>query len=78
MGGEEDAKPDRKRQHSLPDRHARDDLINQVGSALSHDGGSLSGGVENPEGAYSGCHSVGLIFGMLTAESIVASLALSR
>ena len=40
--------------------------------------GSLSGGVENPEGAYCGCLSAGLIFGMLAAESIVASLALSR
>ena len=40
--------------------------------------GSLSGGVENPEGAYCGCLSACLIFGMLAAESIVASLALSR
>ena len=33
--------------------------------------GSLSGGVENPEGAYCGCLSAGLIFGMLAAESAV-------
>ena len=40
--------------------------------------GSLSGGVENPEGAYCGCLSAGLIFGMLAAESIVASKTVSR
>jgi len=40
--------------------------------------GSLSGGVENPEGAYCGCLSAGLIFGMLAAESIVASPAIAR
>ena len=34
--------------------------------------GSLSGGTENPEGAYCGCLSAGLIFGMLAAKIIVA------
>ncbi len=40
--------------------------------------GSLSGGVENPEGAYCGCLSAGLIFGMLAAESIVTLAPVSR
>ena len=35
--------------------------------------GSLSGGAENPEGAYCGCLAAGLIFGMLAAESVAAS-----
>ncbi len=34
-GGEDERKTDRKRQHPSPYRHARDDLINQAGSALS-------------------------------------------
>jgi len=36
MGGEENAQRNRKRQHPLPDRHARDDLIDQVRGALRH------------------------------------------
>jgi hypothetical protein len=36
MSRKEDAKRDRKRQHPLPDRHARDDLIDQVRGALRH------------------------------------------
>ena len=41
--GEEDAKPDRKRQHPLPDRHVRDDLIDQVRGALNHAPGAARG-----------------------------------
>ena len=33
--------------------------------------GSLSGGVENSEGAYAGCIAAGLIFGILAAENAV-------
>ena len=33
---EENAQRDRKRQHPLPDRHARDDLIDPVRGALRH------------------------------------------
>jgi len=52
MGGEEDAKPDRKRQHPLPDRHAWDDLINQVGSALSHAPGAARGAKPAPRNSF--------------------------
>jgi hypothetical protein len=36
MASEEDAQRDRKRKPPLPDRHARDDLIDKVHGALSH------------------------------------------
>ena len=36
MGGEQDAQRDRKREHPLAHRHARDDAVDQVGSALRH------------------------------------------
>src|SRR6476659_3784500 len=36
MGGKQDAKGDRKREHPLAHRHARDDGVDQVGSGLRH------------------------------------------
>ena len=43
MGGEEDAKRDRKREHPLPHRHPRDDVIDQAGSGLRHAPGAALG-----------------------------------
>jgi len=36
MGGQQDAQRDRKREHPLAHRHARDHTVDQVGSALRH------------------------------------------
>ena len=36
MGGEQDAQRDRKRQYPLAHRHARDEVIDQVGGGLCH------------------------------------------
>ena len=36
VSSEQDAQRDRKRQHPLAHRHARDDMIDQVGGSLCH------------------------------------------